>query len=348
MPLMQSFPTDHPDGLPIQDTRAIIAGLITTNSDGTPRTGLLRRPAAPLVTGTATWAYKVGPFPAVTARKPDGGVEFVPNPSDALTNQAAPAPSANSRWDIIYTRARFNSAGDPSSTPEIAVASGEPDPTNPQPPALPEGSEELARAVVRAGATSTSHALVTITQTARVTALAGVHPPASSDAERDDFWGIPTTDAERLALQLREASCYRSDKGYTERYYAKVDTTTNPQGAPTAGWYPVDGMVRGSTVGVLAGVAPPAGTPLIEQTGIASVTTNAAGDAVIILPKKFPNGLVSVHLDRLNFSNYGATNQVLNALQALDRISFRIYVSQTGAALPSVANVNFVFTAKGW
>lgn len=66
---------------------------------------------------------------------------------------------------------------------------------------------------------------------------------APSAAARDAFFGTPATEAARLTLQAKGAETVRTDKGWTERYYATYDAATNPQGAPQAGWYPVAGAV---------------------------------------------------------------------------------------------------------
>ncbi|WP_349866851.1 hypothetical protein [Leifsonia sp. WHRI 6310E] len=66
---------------------------------------------------------------------------------------------------------------------------------------------------------------------------------AATAAARDAKFGTPTTEAARLALQARGAECVRTDKGWTERYYATFDATSNPGGAPTAGWYPIAGSM---------------------------------------------------------------------------------------------------------
>jgi hypothetical protein len=73
---------------------------------------------------------------------------------------------------------------------------------------------------------------------------------AKTDAARDTYFGKPTTEAERLALQIQGPVVVRTDKGWTEQYYATYNAATNPQGATPAGWYPVSGQLP---IGVLAG-----------------------------------------------------------------------------------------------
>lgn len=63
-------------------------------------------------------------------------------------------------------------------------------------------------------------------------------------AGRDTIYPNPTTAADRLAQQNRGAAAWRSDKGWSERYYAPYNATTNPGGSIFGfGWYPVSGRL---------------------------------------------------------------------------------------------------------
>lgn len=62
---------------------------------------------------------------------------------------------------------------------------------------------------------------------------------AGSAGARDTYWGVPGTEAQRLSLQNKGAQTVRTDLGYTEQYFATYNQSTNPQGQPTPGWYPV-------------------------------------------------------------------------------------------------------------
>lgn len=67
---------------------------------------------------------------------------------------------------------------------------------------------------------------------------------APSVAARDAYFGIPSTEAARVALQARGAETMRTDRGWTERFYASYDAATNPGGVRTAaGWYPTAGRL---------------------------------------------------------------------------------------------------------
>lgn len=66
---------------------------------------------------------------------------------------------------------------------------------------------------------------------------------AATAAARDQTFGVPSTDTQRRNLQNLGATVIRTDKGWTERYFAQWHATNNPGGAATPGWYPIDGAV---------------------------------------------------------------------------------------------------------
>ncbi|WP_025159396.1 hypothetical protein [Leifsonia aquatica] len=175
MTLRAPFPTGDPNGSPLLDSRQALAGLVVADQTGNPRPGVLSPIGPALVTGTATMAYQVIGFRAAGTRQA-GGVELIPN-DGSYTTDAVAAPTANSRIEIIYARARFSSLGDGTNTAEIGVARGGAALT-PAPPAIPVGAFEIARAVVPSGVTGTNSAGVAITQTTQYTAAVGGAVPA--------------------------------------------------------------------------------------------------------------------------------------------------------------------------
>lgn len=66
---------------------------------------------------------------------------------------------------------------------------------------------------------------------------------AASEGARNAHWGIPDSETARLALQNKGATTVRTDRGWTERYYATYNAATNPGGSTPAGWYPVEGQL---------------------------------------------------------------------------------------------------------
>lgn len=80
---------------------------------------------------------------------------------------------------------------------------------------------------------------------ARLTALEAAIYVAASSAARDAHFGTPANATARLALQNAGALCIRTDKGWTEQYFANTtDGGSNPGGVTTAGWYPLAGSIE--------------------------------------------------------------------------------------------------------
>ncbi len=172
MTLRNTFPSGLPTGLPILDTRLALSGLIARDVAGQPRLGLLPDTLDPVVTGTSSMAYQVGPFRAVTSRG-GLGVELVANDGAVKVDTTA-APSTNARLDVIYVQPRFSLDGDSTDSPAIGVVQGATAPiASLVRPAAPAGALILAVAQVSFGATSTAGSAVVITQVAPFTAASG-------------------------------------------------------------------------------------------------------------------------------------------------------------------------------
>jgi len=197
MALSGSFPTDDPAGLPIADTRKVLAGLIVKNTSGTPRLGVFYGAASPLVTGTAGLNYSVGQFTAATSRT-GAGVELVSNDGsvNALTTAA---PASNARIDVIWTRAQFTASGDSTPAVQIGVTQGTASGT-PSKPAIPAGALELAVAEFPSSASTTAGA--TITQTAQFTTVDGGTVPFRNTTEMD-LWTTALPNQEALDLSSK-------------------------------------------------------------------------------------------------------------------------------------------------
>lgn len=161
------------------DARKALAGLLAPASTLGARQGILAGPGDPLrVTGTAGWTYQVAAGPLVTSRSAADGAVLWGNDGAADTPAVAAAPASGARYDLIWMRHQDPDAGE-SDTPEIGVTSGAASGT-PVRPAVPAGAVVLAEALVSAGATSTSHANVTITQVAPFTVARGGVLPCTS------------------------------------------------------------------------------------------------------------------------------------------------------------------------
>lgn len=150
------------------EARKALAGLFTPAGAFGARPGVL---SGLTVTGTAGWTYALAAGHHVTSRGVSDGVVLAAN-DGAATVATTAAPGTGGRIDLIWVKHSDVDAGDPTADNVFGVTAGVVS-GSPAVPALPVGAMELAQAKVMAGATSTSHANVTITNTAQRTGLRG-------------------------------------------------------------------------------------------------------------------------------------------------------------------------------
>ena len=148
------------------------------------RAGVLPGGTAPLVTGTAGWAYNLGAAPWVTQTATGDGFHLWGNDgyvgvgTSGVGGTVPAAPGSGlSRIDILWVRHPSNGEnGDTTSAPAAGVTCGTAA-SSPTAPALPAGAFELARNTMTSAATTTASTGNTITQTAPSTGLVGTDPP---------------------------------------------------------------------------------------------------------------------------------------------------------------------------
>lgn len=74
---------------------------------------------------------------------------------------------------------------------------------------------------------------------------------SGSTAERDIYYTVPTTDAEKVGLANRVPTWFNTDKGYTEGYYATTGlaglTARGLVAGVPSGWYPQPGSLLTGT-----------------------------------------------------------------------------------------------------
>jgi hypothetical protein len=104
-------------------------------------------------------------------------------------------------------------------------------------------------------------------------------PPVADATARDALFPSP----------VQGNSVYRLDKGWMERYYALYNSTTNPGGASTAGWYPVSGRMPYATA---------------RGTATLSATNNAWSIGSV--------GFTAGGFEHGGFTSSGASNYYLN------------------------------------
>lgn len=182
--------------------RLAVAGLVAENSPGVPRQGLLRPSNPIVVTGANDMSYNVAPINPVTTRAAAGGV-YVYTTTGTTNRKTTPAPGANSRYDIIWTKQNDTQYGDTDNFADVYVTQGSPaaSPTKPAPTLngnAVQGALVLAEVLVQSGATATNSASVQITQVWKYTSSRGAPIPVRNLAERAELTPVIGTTVQRL------------------------------------------------------------------------------------------------------------------------------------------------------
>lgn len=153
------------------DVRLHDMALVTGNSDGSPRTGVLGHANASIVTTAATMDVNVAAAEFVTSKgKADGVAVFTNDGTVAVPITAAPV--SNSRITVIWVKHNDDTTGDATSTPVFGTTDGVAE-ASPVKPAIPTGALELATIRVYSGTTATNGGSNTLTNTYQMTAARG-------------------------------------------------------------------------------------------------------------------------------------------------------------------------------
>lgn len=103
---------------------------------------------------------------------------------------------------------------------------------------------------------------------------------------------------------------------------------------------------NGGTSGVLAGTAPPAGTPLTMKTYVGPIPTNASGDTQVVLPGgAYANGLVIAEVGILGFVPVDAK---IREDCTVGVVKMRVYDLGSGAAVGALPALLGYVMAWGW
>ncbi|MDJ0323163.1 hypothetical protein QMG61_05220 [Cryobacterium sp. PH31-AA6] len=171
--------------------RKDFAGLVVRDSAGVPRGGIFPRHANSLLTARADLYVDVAAFEGASVR--GGGPLFQAN--DGVVQAGPfPAPTANSRIDVVYFKQNENAFGflDADANPIIGILAGTAaaSPVKPSLAGIP-GAEEIGTVLMLAGKTATNQAGVVITGTHRFTAASGGVLVFRTTTERGLFAASP-------------------------------------------------------------------------------------------------------------------------------------------------------------
>jgi len=218
------------------DIGKALAGLVVTDSYGTPRPGVFHPTNEPLLVSRADMGVDVTAFRGASVR--GGRVILLTNEGSTPVRLAA-APSANSRIDVVYWK-QYETAAPSSDTvdgPAFGVLPGLPAPIPTKPVLTIPGAVEIGTVEIPFTATSTEDTGVIITQTAPFTATTGGVVPVRNRIERD---GWSPADGGRC-YDLSDHTLYVRVAGKWERawqagvlpYAMAAGVASNPAGAST-------------------------------------------------------------------------------------------------------------------
>lgn len=153
------------------DARQMDAARVIHNTDNTTRTGQLFGDSGALQGNQSMSLRFLGDTSWVLSRGKSDGAVIVSNVGD-VTVPLDPAPSANSRYDVVYLKHNDTERGDATSAPVVDKVTGTAA-ASPTIPAAPSGALVLGTVLVPAGVTSTNASGVVISNTVQQTALNG-------------------------------------------------------------------------------------------------------------------------------------------------------------------------------
>lgn len=172
------------------DARRDMSGLFVCDKNTmTPIAGILDRSQDNLVTGNSdSMSVTVHPFNAVLNRY---GALLIQNDGN-VNVPLAPAPSANSRIDVVYVRQNETRSpmSDSSDVPTFGVVKGTAAAV-PVAPTVPNGALALAQVLLPAGVSNTAASGVVITQTYIGAAMKGDMLRVQTFAQRDSMTMVP-------------------------------------------------------------------------------------------------------------------------------------------------------------
>lgn len=262
------------------DVRKDLAGLVSG-------AGVLPGGPAPLVEGSAGWAYTVHAAHWATSRGASDGVHVWGNDGDITVGTSgvggtvgvAPGPGL-SRIDVIYAlHPSNNENADTTSEPTVAVASGTAAST-PIAPSIPTGALELGRNTMTSTATTTASAGNTITQSAdRAFIGGGIFPHRRLTSTTP----VDTTPSTTTMLWTSNDD---AGVGTGLSYSAGVFTVA----ATAAGYYSITASVGWTWAGAVVGYT----RVVIEvnSTGVAAAATEKAGSGSAFVVASAAIGLV--------------------------------------------------------
>lgn len=254
------------------DARLAMAGLLLRDRSHVVRAGVLSAKVRTLVTARSDMRVDVSFFNAVFTRAASYGALLFSN--DATTQVTFdPAPTSNSRIDVLYVLLPDTSQGETAASPSFQVAKGTAA-ASPQKPSVPVGGFELATVQIPSTATTTSSANVVITQTFKHTAPQGSRFPVRSLTELNAETNLP--EGTQAYLDNGTSRTYRYD-GTNWRLWEQPPTDTTLSLSSS-------GFNLGTLGGMTALTSVRAGTVRVDFRGRAAGSNVSWGNIKYTLP----------------------------------------------------------------
>ncbi|WP_159800882.1 hypothetical protein [Arthrobacter zhaoguopingii] len=202
-----------PIGSTPRESRLFAAATLAENSPGVPRSGLLDPSTPSIVTGTGSMAYSIAPCNPVINRTANEGV-YMPAFTGTTGVQTTAAPGSGARYDLIYVKQNDTEKGDPDNLAVVGVVQGVSGAAPARPTqGVPDGALVIAEALVQAGATATSGALVSIDNVFPYTATRGTIITVRGTAERNlitPFEGLSVRRLDQNVVETYRSGAWRS------------------------------------------------------------------------------------------------------------------------------------------
>lgn len=252
------------------DHRFANGATLVTDSLGLPRPGLFWQGTPTVVSGKANMSYDIAAFSGAQRRSTGATRDVWLGGNDGTVNKTtATAPGSNSRIDLIIWWHREFALDGTGTSDDVYVVSGTAaaTPSDPSLSAYP-GAVVLARAVVGAGITATTSAV--ITQVAPFTAEAGGLLVFRTSSERT---GFAPADGQP-ALQLDTAAMWQGSAGVWVPFSPKapVAMVKRATGGQFGSGTPVDvNSTTWWTPTIVRGFAAYNGTWVVPATGVYDV-----------------------------------------------------------------------------
>lgn len=171
------------------DQRLADMALISANTDGFPRSGVVGGANASIVTVKPTMSVDIATAEFATSKSKSDGV-FIFTNDGTVSVPVSAAPTANSRYTIVWVKHNDDTTGDANALPIFGTTDGAAA-ASPVEPSTPSGALRLAVLRIYAGTTSTDQSPNAIVNNYRMTSARGGVVSVRTTSDRDSWTAPP-------------------------------------------------------------------------------------------------------------------------------------------------------------